>query len=443
MDEHVSEGGPGVHPASVAPLPPGWPRRTARDRVVDWLARPVVLRPLFSVLRRVAPVLTLGRRVIVSRHADVVDVLRKDLDFTVAEVNAPSMNRWSGPFILGTDRGETYDREAGVLHRAAPATDLPQVRELVAANAAELVAAVVASGRLDVVNDLARPAAARTVATYFGVPGPDPATLMRWMRALFDAVFLDSSPRANEVAERTVAEQRPYMQLISSRRAAVEAGKAVPDDMLTRLVAMGRDEPWLDDEAVRRSINGVIVGAVDTTSKSVAQVVDELLRRPMALDGARRAALDGNLDLVRAYSWEALRFLPHAPLLQRASRGAVIASRTKPVPAGKVVLVSVLSAMFDPAAFPHPRRFRPDRPEESYLHFGHGMHTCFGLGVNRVQIPELVAAVVALPGLRRAPGGEGKLVFDGPFPDRLMVEFDATDAPPPTATPDHEGAEQG
>ena len=437
-------GGQSVHPASVAPLPPGWPRRTARDRVVDWLARPVILRPVFSVLRHVAPVLPLGKRVIVSRHGDVVDVLRRDQDFTVAEVNAPSMNRWSGPFILGTDRGETYDREVSALRRAAPAEDLPRVRDLVAANAAELVAAALPSGRLDVVNDLARPAAARTVATYFGVPGPDPATLMRWMRALFDAVFLDGSPRANKVAERTVAEQRPYMQeLIRSRRAAIEAGEPVPDDMLTRLVAMGPDEPWLDDEAVRRSINGVIVGAVDTTSKSVAQVVDELLRRPMALDGARRAALDGDLDLVRAYSWEALRFLPHAPLLQRSSRGAAIGGRAKAVPAGKVVLVSVLSAMFDPAAFPHPRGFRPDRPEESYLHFGHGMHTCFGLGVNRVQIPELVAAVVSLPGLRRAPGGEGKLVFDGPFPDRLVVEFDAVEAASVSASvPDQEGAVQ-
>ena len=448
MEEHVNRparGGPaaGVRAASVAPLPPGWPRRTARDRVVDWLARPVILRPVFGVLRRVSPIVTLGRRVIVSRHADVIDVLRRDQDFTVAEVNAPSMNRWSGPFILGTDRGETYNREAAVLRRAAPPEDLPRVRQLVAANAAEMVAAALPSGRLDVVNGLARPAAARTVADYFGVPGPDPATLMRWMRALFDAVFLDSSPRANKVAERTVAEQRPYMeQLIRSRRAAVDAGEPVPDDMLTRLVAMGRDEPWLDDEAVRRSINGVIVGAVDTTSKSVAQVVDELLRRPMALDGARRAALDGNLDLVRAYAWEALRFLPHAPLLQRSSRGAPIGGRTKPVPAGKVVLVSVLSAMFDPAAFPHPGGFRPDRPEERYLHFGHGMHTCFGLGVNRVQIPELVAAVVALPGLRRASGGEGKLVFDGPFPDRLVVEFDAAEAAL-AATPDQEGAVHG
>lgn len=435
MPEQVNQGigGPpgGIRPPPAVPLPPGWPRRTVRDRVVDWLARPAVLRPVFAGLRHLAPVLTLGPRVVVSRHADVVDALRRDADFTVAQVNSPSMVRWNGPFILGMDRGETYDREAAALHRAAPASEVSRVQQQAAGTAGELVDLARPSGRLDVVNGLARVVATRTVATYYGVPGPDEATMMRWMRAMFDAVFLDSSPRANRAAELTVAGLRPYMDgLIKTRRAEVAVGAGVPDDVLTRLVVMGADEPWLDDDAVRRCINGVIVGAVDTTSKAVAQVVDELLRRPMALDGARQAALDGNLDRVRSYAWEALRFLPHAPLLQRSSRGAAVGTRTKAVPEGKVVLVSVLSAMFDPAGFPDPRTFRPDRPEEAYLHFGHGMHTCFGMAVNRAQIPTLVAAVVSLPGLRRAPGKEGKLVFDGPFPDRLVVEFDAAPAGP-------------
>jgi len=52
------------------------------------------------------------------------------------------------------------------------------------------------------------------------------------------------------------------------------------------------------------------------------------------------------------------------------------------------------------------------------------MHTCFGLYINYVQIPELVAGLVRLPGLRRAPGGAGRLVYDGPFPERLVVAFD-------------------
>lgn len=392
------------------------------------VTRPAVLRPLFSVLRRLAPMAKLGNRVVVSRHADVVEVLRRDADFTIAEVNGPSIDRWSGPFILGMDRGERYDREVAALRRAAPAGDLPRIRDLVAETAAGLVDTVRPLGRLDVVNDLGRVVPTRLVASYFGVPGPDEGTMIRWMRAMFDAVFIDAGPRASRAAELTVAEQRPYMEgLIRSRRDALAAGEQLPDDMVSRLVALGGEERWLDDDAVRRNVNGMIVGAVDTTSKAVAHVIDELLRRPVELEGARRAALAGDTDAVRGYAWEALRFLPHAPVLQRYSaRDAPVGGRTAPIPAGSKVSLAVLSAMFDPAAFPDPGRFRAGRPEEAYLHFGHGMHTCFGLAVNRVQIPELVAAVVRLPGLRRAPGPDGRITYDGPFPDRLVVEFDRT-----------------
>ncbi|HET9443262.1 MAG TPA: cytochrome P450 [Acidimicrobiales bacterium] len=382
------------------------------------LTRPAVLRPVLAVLRRVAPVLRLGRRVVVSRHADVVEILGRDQDFTLSELNGPPIERWSGPFILGMDRGDTYDREAAALRRAVPGDELPRVRALVRANAEALLAR--SDGRIDVVGEYSRVAATRLVASYFGVPGPDEATMMRWMRAMFDAVFIDFGPRAARAAELTVAEQRPYMErLVADRRAAVGAGEAVPDDLVTRLV-----REWADDDAVRRNVNGIVVGAVDTTSKAVAHVVDELLRRPAALEGARRAAADGDVDAVRGYAWEALRFLPHGPFLQRRCARPTTLASGRHVAAGTTVMLAVLSAMFDADAFPQPGRFRADRPADRYLHFGAGLHACFGRHINAVQVPELVAALLRLPGLRRAPGRDGRLAYDGPFPHRLVLEFD-------------------
>jgi cytochrome P450 len=194
--------------------------------------------------------------------------------------------------------------------------------------------------------------------------------------------------------------------------------------VLTRLVAMRASEPWLDDDAVRRNINGLIVGAVDTTSKAVTHVVHELLRRPGALTQAREAAQAGDIDAVHGYAWDALRFRPHGPVLERhCGKDTTLGHGGTRIRAGSTVLVSVLSGMFDPAAFPRPGDLRRGRPLDRYLHFSHGMHTCFGLGINRVQIPELVAGLLRLPDLRRAPGSEGRLVYDGPFPDRLVVAF--------------------
>ena len=60
-------------------------------RIKRWLAATLtgraVLRPVFALLRRYAPLLKVGSRVVVSRHADVVEVLNRDEDFTISEVN--------------------------------------------------------------------------------------------------------------------------------------------------------------------------------------------------------------------------------------------------------------------------------------------------------------------------------------------------------------------
>lgn len=414
----------------AAAAPHGWPQRGWRDRLGVVLADPSLLRPVFNVLRRCAPVLRVGRRVIVSNHADVVEVLRRDTDFTIAEVNGARMARWSGAFLLGTDRGEVYERESRVLLRAASVDDLAQVRAIVVGAAGPLLEEARPTGRLDVVNGLARVVATRVVGDYFGTPGPDDASTMRWMRALFDAVFLDDGPRAREAASLAVAEQRPYMEhLIATTRAALATGAPVPDTVLSRLVALGDAEPWLDDDAVRRCVNGLIVGALETTSKAVTHVVDELLRQPASLAAARRAALDGDLDTVRGYAWEALRFRPHGTLLVRScARDTTLGPRAARVRAGSQVMVATISAMFDEAAFPQANRLRPDRPDGRYLHFGHGLHTCLGRHINAVQVTELVAAVVRLPGLRRADGADGRISYDGPFPDRLIVAFEPHEA---------------
>ena len=178
---------------------------------------------------------------------------------------------------------------------------------------------------------------------------------------------------------------------------------------------------------MQRNLGGLIVGAVDTTSKFVTLAIDELLRRPDALAGARAAAMAGEMQTVRNYAYEAVRFNPHHPAQARFCKHetevAAGTPRARKIPAGTSVFVATLSAMFDPEVFIEPKVFRVDR-EIEYLHFGYGMHRCFGSAINGVQIPELLAALVRLPNLRRAPGRAGRIAYDGPFPERLVLEFD-------------------
>jgi cytochrome P450 len=394
------------------------------------LTRPGLLRPIFTFLRRMFPILVLGKRAIVTRHADVVEVLTRDTEFTIAEVNEARINQSDGPFILGMDRSPQYDTEAATLREAVRPEDLERIRRLVKQRADELVAAARPDGKIDVVNGLARVVATRIVGSYFGMPGPDEPTMMRWMRDVFHDIFANPTSDANvhSNALRSVAELRQHMdQVIAARKSHLNEPDQ-PDDVLGRLLLLQNAEhAWLDDRSVRRNLSGLIVGAVDTTSKFVALAIDELLRRPDALAGARAAAMAGEMDMVRNHVYEAVRFNPHHPLQVRFCKHetevAAGTPRARKIPAGASVFVVTLSAMFDAEVFIEPKAFRADR-EVEYLHFGYGMHRCFGSAINGVQIPELVATLVRLPNLRRAPGSAGRIAYDGPFPDRLILEFD-------------------
>jgi len=187
--------------------------------------------------------------------------------------------------------------------------------------------------------------------------------------------------------------------------------------------------PGMDDETLVVNLFGLVVGAIPTTAAMVARAIDELLRRPRELALAHEAAARGDTALVTRYVSEAMRFNPLGPGVPRFVLAdytvAAGSARATTLKAGMKVLVSLQSATFDSARIDEPGEFRIDRPAYNYMHFGYGLHTCFGQYINMVQIPRIAQAVLARPNLRRADGVAGTLQVDPPFPSHLIVEFDA------------------
>ena len=125
---------------------------------------------------------------------------------------------------------------------------------------------------------------------------------------------------------------------------------------------------------------------------------------------------------------EALRFNPLGPGVFRIAAAdytvAAGTSRAKTIPQGALVLAALQSAMFDSNNIDEPSEFRIDRPAYTYMHFGYGLHTCFGQYVNAAQLPRMAAALLRRTNLRRAPGAAGHLAVDGPFPTSMILEYD-------------------
>lgn len=182
--------------------------------------------------------------------------------------------------------------------------------------------------------------------------------------------------------------------------------------------------------ATRKYSGGSIVPQMDTGEAALPDaraIVDYYeARAPMHLqlypaDSTAQAEARQLFDFFHDKFGVSVRAWAYAYMLPAAQRDRI---GTKIIPAESRIFVATLSAMFDGKAFANPKEFNGRRDAE-YLHFGYGLHACLGRAINGVQIPELVAALLRLPALRRAPGTAGQVVYDGPFPDRLILAFDA------------------
>jgi cytochrome P450 len=386
----VGSGGFVAHLISEQPLP------AAAARLGAWIAA-IWGKPV-----------RLGTKVVVARHDHVMEVLSRDLDFLIAPVNQPRIEEVNGPFILGMDRDVVLAVERRAIYQGLARLDLGSIRRDVEKEAADRVSA--AGETLEVVGGYARPIAAHTARSLFGIGGSDERTFMDVARAIFGHTFLNlgGDKAVERRAVNAAALMRDWLSAeIARRRAARDPGS----DLMGALMR----EEVLDDDGIRRNLGGMLVGSIDTTASCVAKIVamigrDAHLAKRMAADVEDPGRLAG-------WCWEALRRWPHNPVvLRKAARGTRLADVE--IRKGDDIIAWTQAAMLDTAAFPDPRQLRHDRPAKAYLHFGGGLHPCAGRAVNAFQIPLLVRALV-----RRGIGSVGPVEWAGPFPDRLSLQF--------------------
>ncbi|MCI5150105.1 MAG: cytochrome P450 [Candidatus Electrothrix sp. MAN1_4] len=400
----------------------------AQTRLVqNWLATKP--KAMFDDLRQAEPIFKSPRAIIVTRQRDVHEILHRDTEFTEA-IYTPRMQRVHGHFFLGMPNSPDYLRELSTVRLASGPEDLSRIREFVEIEAERLVSAS-NEGSLDLIRDISRIVPSRFVTWYLGVSGPDEHTFLHWMRVLFWDLFrnLSNEQRVVKAADQAAEELKTYLtRAIADRKAAMMAAKNVPDNVMTRLLRLQSAYPLtLDDDGIRRNLTGLAVGAVETTSECVANILDVLLDRPDMLEASQAAANrdDKTLD---DFVFEALRFKPQHPFLYRICATDSIVARGTPrqtlISAGSFVVAAVWSAMFDEEVVESPEKFISGRPDVDYLFFGSGRHTCFGTHINRVQIPAICRAVLRKKGIRRKVGQDGQMKYEGPFPDSMHLEFD-------------------
>jgi cytochrome P450 len=169
----------------------------------------------------------------------------------------------------------------------------------------------------------------------------------------------------------------------AERRADPELGERT--DILSLLVAARfEDGEPMSDAELRDQLMTLLVAGHETTATALAWAFDLLLRNPAQLTRLTEEIRAGESEeYLRATISEVLRLRPVVPLAGRRLAKPMQLDGLE-LPAGTDVAPAIWLTHTDPATYPNPLAFRPERflesPPETYswIPFGGGIRRCLG-----------------------------------------------------------------
>ena len=240
---------------------------------------------------------------------------------------------------------------------------------------------------VDLVESLTFAFPARVIARILGLPEQDVQRFQSWAHDLIN-IFVDLD-RGTAALE----EFRNYFYpLVSERRAQPR------DDLISALVTSEVDQQRLDDDAIFSFIRLLLPAGIETTYRSLGNLLVALLTHQDQLD-----AIKGNPDLRLHTIEEGLRWeTPFLMVLRQCRQPASLAGVE--IPADQFVYVYVSSANHDDKRFDHAEAFDIHRTPTPHVAFGSGPHACLGMHLTRLETRVALDALVErLPNLRLDP----------------------------------------
>jgi len=273
----------------------------------------------------------------------------------------------------------------------------PMVREVIR----EYLDPLAGRDSFDAVVDFSAPFPVEIISRMLGVPAGERQQIREWLDLSLHRHPGDMDPTPEGMA--AMLEVAGYFHELVKHKRAHPA-----DDMLTRLTEVTVDRgDGTDTRLSDREITGfatMLGGAgAETVTKLVGNAIVVFDANP---DQWRTVAEDP--ESIPGAVEEILRYLPPSQYQGRFS----VEERTYAggtIPAGHPVLLLTGAATRDPRAFDRPDDFDVRRPPAVAIGFGHGVHSCLGAALarleSRIAIEELTSRwrrlEVDTAGLRR------------------------------------------
>ena len=370
------------------------------QRTIDLLDGPFYVNnpyPTYEWMREHAPVYWDATNELwgVSRYDDIVEI-EKHKDVFINSDKAKGGFRPNIPAdesIIGLDDPLHQQRRNLVARRFTP-RQVSGREAHVRATVNDLLDGVEANGgRAELVNDLAAPLPAMTIAWLLGFPEADWPLLKAWSER---TIALGGGPRYFNEDGMSAA-----MEFAGAAAALYEEKKSCPlDDIMSAWTeAEVGGEPVSLDTVISDCLL-LLDGGAETTRTVIARGLLSLIEHPDQWDRLKAGA-----DLTVATE-EFIRYVTPIHNMCRVAR-VDTAVHGQAISAGQQVVLMYSSANRDPAHFVDPERLDVTRHPNNHIAFGFGTHFCLGAALARMEIrtffEELIRRVRTF---RLAPGAE-------------------------------------
>lgn len=338
---------------------------------------------------------------VASRFEDVRAILLDHARFSSAAMGGGEGGAMGVSFPLLTDDPPRHSVLRGLLAKAFTPAAMEAMRPDIERLAHDLAAAIPAGEEIDIVEAMTAPLPVAVIAGMMGVPADKAADFKAWSNAI---VGIQDNPFAGDRIAMLMQLRAYFAGLAAERR--VTPG----EDLVSALIrARETSETLTDDQVVGFCILLMIAGN-ETTTNLLGNLINRLAGQP---DGW--AALRADPGLIETAIEESLRVDSPAQMVMRRAREDVgVSGQT--IKTGDMVMIYLASANRDPSRWDDPANFELARERDRHVAFGHGVHTCIGAPLARMEAKAAMTALVArfasiAPGAQRGHRLPGGLLF--------------------------------
>lgn len=358
--------------------------------------------PMYRTLQATTPVMWDGGSWQITRYADVHAALRDSRMLAgrinpdeewLAETGLGPLFHAHSKMMLFSDPPD-HTRLRSLASKAFTPRVVEGMRERIQGLVDDLLDQVQATGRMDIVADLAYPLPVTVIAEMLGVPLDRREQFKHWSDGIAGFIGGTTGPQEEMMrhALQSVLEMTDYFLALAAERRAHPR-----NDLLSALALAEEQGDRLTGEELVANCILLLVAGHETTTNLIGNGVLALLNHPEEL-----ARLREHPELIGTAVEEILRY--DSPVQGTSRKAAVdLELGGQQIQAGQFVSLMIGAANRDPAQFSEPDRFDIGRRENRHLSFSHGAHFCLGAPLARLEGQIALGTIVRrLPDLRLA-----------------------------------------